>query len=231
MNKISINKCVGGAWDLTTKHWIMCIIMLVTLVIVSIGSGSTSQTTVYNTGSMTPEESLRMLKETFSHSFGVFTLVVYIVQYAIYAGLYKMAINGYNGKKVDTSAYKMPFATYVKFIAAYIVYGILTAVGLCLCIIPGIIIGVRFMFTPLIILDEPETEIIEAFKKSWAMTGGNFWNLVLLYIVVLLINLVGIICCCIGVIFTATMAIFISVIAYYQLKDNVNDFGQPVTEI
>lgn len=120
MNKISINKCVGGAWDLTTKNWIMCIIMLVTLVIVSFGSGSTSQTTVYNTGNMTPEESLRMLKDTFSHSFGVFTLIAYIVQYAIYAGLYKMALNGYNGLKVDTTAYKMPIATYVKIGRAHV---------------------------------------------------------------------------------------------------------------
>ena len=218
MNKISINQCVSGAWSLTTKNMVMCLIMLVAFCVVSAFGSLTPQTTVYNTDNMTPEESLRILMDAFSNSFGVFTFIGYIVQYAIYAGLYKMALNGYNGLKVDTTAYKMPIATYLKYIAVYIVYEILMLIGLCFCIIPGIIIGTRLMFAPIIILDEPETEIVEAFKKSWTMTEGSFWNLFLLGIVVLLINLGGLICCCIGAIFTATTTIFISVIAYYQLK-------------
>lgn len=231
MNKISINKCVGGAWDLTTKNWIMCIIVLVTSIVVSAISSLTAPTVDYNTSGMTFEELINMYAEIISNSFGVFTLVAYIVQYIIYAGLYKMSLNAYNGQKADTSAYKMPLATYVKFIAACIAYCILVWVGLICCIIPGIIIGVRLMFTPFILLDEPETELTEAFKKSWVMTSGNFWSLFGLLIVALLINVVGFVCCCIGVIFTAVMAVFMMVIAYYQLKDNVNDFGQPVTEI
>lgn len=221
MEKISISRCVSGAWDLTTKHWIMCIIVLVVGIVVSLVSQLTAPTVVYNTtGNMTPEEAQRMLSTVILNSFGASTLIGYIVQYAIYAGLYKMALNGYNGLKVDTSAYKMPLATYVKFIAANIVYGILVVIGLFLCVIPGIVIGIGFMFVPLIILDEPETEFIAAFKKSWHMACDNLWVLFLLGIVATLINFVGLICCCVGVIFTVVMSIFMMVIAYYALKDD-----------
>lgn len=219
MNKISISKCVNGAWDLTTKNWIMCIIVLVATILVSFISSSTTQTVVYDSTNMTPEEALAVLKSTLTASFGVATLVAYIVQYAIYAGLFKMAINGYHGLKVDTTAYQMPFATYVKFIGACIVYGILISIGLIFCIIPGLFIAVRFMFATIILLDEPETEFIDAFKKSWAMTSGNFWSLFGLGIMVILINLAGLLCCCIGIIFTAVMSMFMAVIAYYMLKN------------
>lgn len=231
MNNISINKCVSGAWDLATKNWIMCIIVLVVLIAAMTVSGSSSAMQVYDTTNITPEELGRMYAQFIRENFNVSTVIIYIVQFAVYAGLYKMAINGYNGQKVDFSAYKMPFATYAKFIAASIAYGILTTIGTICCIIPGIIIGVRLIFTPVILLDEPETDIIEAFKKSWAMTSGNFWSLLGLGVVGCLINVVGLICCCVGIIFTYVMVIFMMVIAYYQLKDNANDFGQPVTEI
>lgn len=232
MNKISINKCVGGAWDLTTKHWIMCIFLAVAMFIYSIinGFGSTDNA-IGNPSNMTPEELNRMIASMLYNSLGIGTLIAYIVMYALQAGIYKMAINGYNDQKVGLSAYNMSLMTYVKFIAASIVYGILSLVGLFFLIIPGIIIGVRLMFAPIIMLAEPETGFAEAFKKSWAMTRGNFWGLFLLGIIVCLLNIIGLVCCFVGVFFTGVMSIFMEIILYYELKDNVNDFGQPVTEI
>lgn len=220
MNKISISKCVNGAWDLTTKHWIMCIIVLVAAILVSVVSSATQPTIVYDNTNMTPEEAMRIFKESFAGSFGVANIIAYVLQYAVYAGLFKMAINGYHGMKVDTTAYQMPFATYLKFIGACIVYGILVGVGCLFCIIPGLFLAIRLMFAMIILLDEPETEFIDAFKKSWAMTSGNFWSLFGLGIMVILINLAGLLCCCIGIIFTAVMGIFMAVIAYYMLKNN-----------
>jgi len=217
MNNISISKCVNGAWDLTTKHWIMCIILLVAGILVSIISTAFTPMVVIEKPNMTPEEALAML----TGSLGLVNLIAYILQFAMYAGLYKMAINGYHGLKVDTTAYQLPFATYLKFTGASIVYGILVTIGCLFCIIPGIILAVRFVFATTILLDEPETEFIDAFKKSWTMTDGNFWNLFGLGVMAALINIAGVLCCCVGVFFTKIMEIFMVVIAYYALKNNL----------
>lgn len=217
MNKISISKCVNGAWDLTTKHWVMCIVILVIYVLSSLLSGtSITNVNVY------PDMSFEQIMEAYSQSISVnpFRFIIgFIVQYSLMAGLYKMAINAYNGMKVDTSAYKMPLITYAKFIGGYLVYCIIVSIGTLVCILPGIFLGIRLMFVPYILLDEPETEFIEAFKKSWAMTSGHFWSLFGLCIVAFLIYIVGLICCCIGIIFTYIIALFMITIAYYELKN------------
>lgn len=221
MNKISISKCVNGAWDLTAKHWIMCVIVLVATVFVSIVSSMASpQTVVYSTGEMTAEEALQILKTTMAGSFGVASLAAYVVQFVLYAGLYKMALNAYNGLKADTTAYKMPATTYLKFVAACITYGIIVGVGSLFCVIPGIFLAVRLLFAMVILLDEPETEFTEAFKKSWTMTAGSFWSLLGLGVVSILINIVGLLCCCVGMVFTLVMGMFMLVSAYYTLKGN-----------
>lgn len=223
MNNFSISKCVGGAWDLTTKHWIMCVVYLVILVLTSLISGSTSSANMLNNyENMTPEELMKAYAAMFNGSFYIRGIFAGTVQYVLYAGFYKMALNGYNGLPVNTTAYKLPVMTYVKFTVGILVYSILAGVGTLLCVIPGIIVAIRFLFVPFILLEEPETEFIDAFKKSWEMTAGRFWSLLWLLILILLINIVGFACCCVGFIFTMVMTVFMEVIAYYQLKD-----GQP----
>jgi len=47
-------------------------------------------------------------------------------------------------------------------------------------ILPGFYLYVRLLFVTLILLEEKETGMVEAVRKSWAMTDGNFWNLLTL---------------------------------------------------
>lgn len=212
MNKISISRCVSGAWDLTTKNWQICIVLLVVYVIsMSIGAIGKMSTAA-------PNDIASML-DTWAKDMSGWDLLSNILLYAAFAGICKMAINGYNGLKADLSAFRMPVTTYVRFVLGILAHSILTLIGTFLFIIPGIYIGVRLMFVPVILLDEPETGFVEAFKKSWAMTAGSFWNLFLLFIAVILINIVGAICCGVGLLFTGVMTLFMYVIAYYQLND------------
>lgn len=222
MNNFSITKCVSDAWDLAVKHWFLCIIVLVIGIVSSIISGIGSSSPVV-TPDMDPDEVLRAYADMFSGVGLVTNLISMIVSSVLYAGFMKMAMNGYNGEKVDTNAYKMPFATYVKYIVGYVAYMVLFSAGLILCIVPGIFIGVRFMFVPVILLDESETDVVEAFRKSWSMTSGNFWTLFGLSLMAILLLLAGLVCCCIGVIFSVVILYFMWIIAYYYFKGNNNE--------
>ena len=212
MNNFSITKCVSDAWDLAVKHWFLCIIVLVIGIVSSIISGIGSSSPVI-TPDMAPDEILEAYAAMFSGMGLVTYLISMIVSSVLYAGFIKMAMNGYNGEKVDTNAY----------IVGYVAYMVLFSAGLILCVVPGIFIGVRFMFVPVILLDEPETDVVEAFKKSWSMTSGNFWTLFGLSLMAILVLLVGLVCCCIGVIFSVVILYFMWIIAYYYFKGNNNE--------
>lgn len=219
MNNFSITKCVSDAWDLSVKHWYMCFVVVVAVILSQLISGIGAPS-VAITPDMAPEEIVEAYTAMFTGTFIATGLISIVVTYAIYAGMTKMAINGYNGEKVDTNAFKMPAGTYVKFVVGQLAFGILAWVGFLLCVIPGIIVMVRFVFAPIILIDEPETDIIEAFKKSWNMTSGNFWTLFGLGLMGILIYLVGIVCCCVGAFFSAVIMMFMEIIAYYYFKGN-----------
>lgn len=68
--------------------------------------------------------------------------------------------------------------TFWQYIWAGLSYGIVLICGLLLLIIPGIFLGVRLQYTMFLVVDKNMT-VWEAFKTSWNMTKGNFWNIFL----------------------------------------------------
>ena len=221
MNNFSISRCIGGAWDLTTKHWKMCIYALVMGIVITIISNTSMPNVAEPNSNMTLEDFKEFYLDFLKNINSTGIIIAEILQYVFYAGLYKMALNGYNGLSVDASAYKLPATTYVKLICAGIVGQILIAVGFFLFIIPSIIVAVRFLFVPYILLDEPQTDFIGAFKKSWEISRGHFWQLFGLGVLMTLIHLVGIACFYVGICFTMVLSLFALAIAYYHFKDTV----------
>lgn len=89
------------------------------------------------------------------------------------------------------------------------------------CVLPGIYLSARLSYAGMMILDNPEIDILEAIKKSWNMTEGNVWNLILLSILFLFVVLAGLVCCCVGFFFAAAITLFAEAIVFYALKPNL----------
>lgn len=82
---------------------------------------------------------------------------------------------------VDTgqNKYDLLFAGFNRFGQTFIaglLVSLLTLIGCCLLIVPGIIIGLGLSMTFFIMADEPEISGVEAMKKSWAIMNGQKWN-------------------------------------------------------
>jgi uncharacterized membrane protein len=120
----------------------------------------------------------------------------------------------------NLNGFKMPVKKYIYYVVVQILVSIITGIGLCLCIIPGIYLAVRLQFVAICTLHHPEDGISGAFERSWKMTKGNFWNLFLLGVLAVLINIAGLLCCCIGVYFTSAMVYFMQTVAYFTLAEN-----------
>ena len=89
--------------------------------------------------------------------------------------------------------------------------------GLILLIIPGIIWAVRFSFSFYIVVDTKVGPVI-AMKESYAITKGKFWKLLLFWIVVGLVNLLGLICLGVGLFVSVPVTTLASVYVYRWLS-------------
>ena len=78
--------------------------------------------------------------------------------------------------------YERLFEGYKDFIRTFLMeflYCLAVAVGTCLFIVPGIILGIGLCMAPYILKDNPQISAMDALMKSWQMTRGHkmklFW--------------------------------------------------------
>lgn len=90
------------------------------------------------------------------------------------------------------------------------------------CILPGLFLQIRLMFVPIIAANKPELTLSEVFSRSWSITKGHFFDLFLFGIIVVLINIVGFLCCCVGLYVTSIISEFMYVELYYRLSNDGN---------
>ena len=122
------------------------------------------------------------------------------------------------GERVDmTAEFKNARHTFLFYLGVNIVYLLIVTAGCLCCILPGIFLAVRLMFAPMIAINHPELTFSEAFTRSWQMTKGHFWKLIGLYLLVILLNILGIICCCVGYLLTIVITYMMYGYAYKLL--------------
>ena len=88
--------------------------------------------------------------------------------------------------------------------------------GLILLIIPGIFWAVRFSFAALIVIDTGMRPIA-AMKKSYAITKGKVWKLLGFFIVLALVNILGVIALVVGLLVSVPVSTFAWIYVYREL--------------
>jgi uncharacterized membrane protein len=154
----------------------------------------------------------------------VFSFISYIVSLLLSLGLIRAALAVTRGQKPEVS---MLFETdgFGPYIVASILFGIGLVIGLILCIIPGIIFGIVYWFYGYVIAENPDqVGPTDALKRSADITRGHRWELFGLGIVLILINIVGVLACLVGVLFTYGISAIALAYAYRSLS------GQSVVE-
>ena len=107
---------------------------------------------------------------------------------------------------------------------AGILAGLAVFLGLMLCIVPGIIFALMFSQFWYVIVDR-NAGIIESLGLSKRLTDGNKVTLLGIYLLVFLINLGGLLACCIGLLFTASFTTLLGAVIYLALT------GQPTADM
>jgi len=110
--------------------------------------------------------------------------------------------------------------TYLSFILTHdinVSWGIVCYI--IFSILFGVFLHIRLLFVSIAVATD-NVGFGEAFSRSWNMTKGHFWELLLLGIEAFGIILLGFFACCVGVLFALVIVNFMLVLAYLELKGN-----------
>lgn len=94
------------------------------------------------------------------------------ISFPFEVGIFNYCINIKNNKS-DFKDIFYGFKIYSKTLILGIIIGLLSAIGLLLLVVPGMIIIYGFSMTPFILLKDTEISSTDALKLSWDMTRGK----------------------------------------------------------
>lgn len=147
----------------------------------------------------------------------VLSIVGWVVSMILSMGLIRASLAVVKGQAPDVN---MLFETegLGSFIVAAIIFGVAFGIGLIICIVPGIIIGIVWMFYGYLIVENPTLGPTEALKRSQEMTKGRLGELFVFGLALFGINLVGFLLCGIGTVFTYGITAIAVAYAYRTLS-------------
>lgn len=102
-----------------------------------------------------------------------------------------------------------------------------TSVGFLLCVIPGIVLALGWVFATVLVVDR-ERSAVDAIKESWALTRGHKMDIFVFWILGFFVGLLGLLACCVGI-FPAMAVVLLAQIHIYEHLSAASDASPPPT--
>ncbi len=145
----------------------------------------------------------------------------FVFQTLLGMGLTYIMLAVYDKRQVEYSDWFKPISLFGKYFVVILITMIAVVIGLILFIIPGVIAMLALMFAPYLVI-EKSMGPIEAIKKSWNISKGHRWQLLLFMLTLIIFNILGILAIFIGLLVTAPISALAMIHVYRTLlKDNV----------
>ena len=141
-------------------------------------------------------------------------LVPVILQGPLTAGMHIYCIKKLLGRPVDFNDFFKGFNYFVPALVATLVISVFVFAGSLLCIIPGLVVAAMFKFTHLFIVDK-RMDFWPAMQASHAVVKNDYFGFTLFLIMLALVNLLGVLCCIVGVFVTLPLT-FAAITAAYR---------------
>ncbi len=140
------------------------------------------------------------------------------LQWALYTGISLATI-----EYADTGSTKFEtlfsgFKNFGQLLLASILYSIALMVGFVCCIVPMFYLIGALAFTQLIVIKE-HIPAIPAMKRSYALLKPFAWSMAGLIIVTGLLNIVGFLACCVGLLVTMPIMYMVVGLAYRDFRN------------
>jgi uncharacterized membrane protein len=127
---------------------------------------------------------------------------------------YALALS--DGRSVGPRELMPDGTTFLGFLAASFLYGLLVSVGLLLLVVPGVYLAVRYGFVGFLVADG-RADVLGAFRQSAQLTRGLRWSLLAFGLVLFAMNLLGALLCGLGLLATVPVSAFALAFVYRRL--------------
>ena len=121
-----------------------------------------------------------------------------------------------NGQQVSVGSFFRP-RNIGQVIVAGLIVGVITTIGLFLCVIPGVIASILLIFTVVALLDR-NLSAVDAVKTSFDLSKANFGNAFLTWLVGIAIVFVGALLCGVGLLVAVPVAALFLVYAWRRIS-------------
>jgi len=206
----SINEAVNFGWRTVKKRFWFFVQIFIIVALIAYGPGVIMQSF--------DKVELPTLVAMFFFLAGI---IFWVVQLLISIGLIQVVLAHVDSRKSDVSDLFTGTKFLVNYFLSSLAFGLVTGVGILLLVIPGLILIVRLQFYPYLIVDKGVGPI-EALKGSWNMTAGSFWNLVLLALAAVGINMLGAVALGIGLLWSIPTTVLAVGWVYRRLSQHAH---------
>ncbi len=123
------------------------------------------------------------------------------------------------------------FDLWWKYVVATVLSTLAVLIGLLLLVVPGVIVALGLMFAAYFVIDYKDNPI-DALKRSWEITKGYKWTLLLLVVILTVLNILGFLALIVGLFVTMPVSMFAVAHVYNILTDayEEQDNGQEDTD-
>lgn len=225
-NRYSVGEALSWAWAKFTKNAVPLIVATLIFGVIMVALNSVFQAvmqgvspeafTSIDTGTDVFESTTRTITGAGIAVLIVSTLIQILAQAAISSGYYGGILDIANGQPVQIGSFFRP-RNIVSVVLAGLIVGVLTGIGLFLCIIPGILVTIFTMFTTVAIVDR-NLSPIDGIKASIDIVKNNFGQSLLAGLTAAAIMFVGALLCGVGLLVGAPVAYLLIVYTYRKLS-------------
>ena len=225
-NRYSVGEALSWAWAKFTKNPVPLIVATLIFGVIMVALNSVFQAvmqavspetfTSIDTGTDVFESTTQTVTAGGIAVLLISTLVQLLVQAAISSGYYGGILDIANGQPVAIGSFFRP-RNIVSVVLAGLIVGVLSGIGLFLCIIPGLLVIIFTMFSTVAIVDR-NLSPIDGIKTSFDIVKKNFGQTLLAGLTAAAIMFVGALLCGVGLLVAAPVAYLFLVYTYRKLS-------------
>ena len=110
-----------------------------------------------------------------------------------------------------------------------ICFGIVVGLGFVACVLPGVILMLTYGVYQWVLVDRDPSGLLDALSQAKQVTKGHKLQLLVIGVAIFGINIVGMLACCVGYIFTIPFSNLIMAVAYLRMtgQPTIMDVGWP----
>lgn len=200
MKRIKKRKMIKEGWELLWKHpGIMVSSTLLPLVV---------------------EVALELIRRHVGPLLGLgVSLVSWVIVTVLWLGVVRLSLDIVDNRIPHAKVLITQWRFFWKSFIASIIYRLALILGGILLLFPGYILALRFGQFQQLIVDRGLGPI-QALKASSALTKGYKLQLFQLDVMLLGINILGFLCCVVGLILTAPLTVLVNFLAFRHLEAN-----------